>query len=91
MNLSCKPKRSPEIAWRSVEDEAVLVDPKNGTVYPLNPVAAFCWRRCDGRLSAAEIIDEAFGEFEADERQIEKDLADFIEQLLEKGLVKIDA
>ena len=90
MNLSCKVHRAPEIAWRVIEDEAVIIDPRNGLVYPFNEVATFCWQACDGKLSIADIINKAFEEFEVSLEQIEKDLVEFFSELIRQNLILSD-
>lgn len=82
-----QPCRRPEIAWRVIDGEAVVVHPGAGVVYPLNPVATRCWELSDGQHSVTAMIETLADEFEAPREQIEQDVAAFLQTLQEKGLI----
>lgn len=82
-----KPSRRPEIPWRVIDGEAVVVNPRAGLVYPFNPVATRCWELADGSHSLEAMIDTLAGEFEAPREQIQQDVEAFLRSLQEKGLI----
>lgn len=82
-----KPCRRPEIAWRVIDGEAVVVHPRAGLVYPFNPVATRCWELADGQHSVADMVEMVAGEFEASREQIQQDVEAFLRTLQEKGLI----
>ncbi|MDD5084856.1 MAG: PqqD family protein [Candidatus Omnitrophica bacterium] len=86
--LKIKPKRDKDIAWRTVEKEALIVNPKDSLIYPFNRVATRIWELADGGKTVAEIIDEIKNEFDASPETIERDVAEFIENLISKGLLE---
>jgi hypothetical protein len=47
--------RHDQLLAEDVNDELVVYDLDRGTVHLLNPVAAFVWKRCDGRTTVAEL------------------------------------
>jgi Coenzyme PQQ synthesis protein D (PqqD) len=47
--------RRDQLLVEEVNDELVVFDLERRTVHLLNPVAAFVWRRCDGRTSVAQL------------------------------------
>jgi hypothetical protein len=64
------------------------VNPKNGLVYPLNPVATLLWKLADGTCAKEKIIDAVADEFEAPRHQIEADIELFLGELKENGLIE---
>jgi len=81
--------RRPEIAWRVIEGEAVVVNPRTGLVYPLNPVGTRCWELTDGTRSEEEIIAVIAEEFDAPKEVVRGDVAQFMRTLQEKGLLDV--
>ena len=57
-----------------------------GSIYNLNPVAAFVWQNLDGEKTLNDIKDLIQGEFEVSDPDAEQDLTEFVGQL-----EKIDA
>jgi hypothetical protein len=84
------PRRRP-VPWRTLDTEALVVDVRGGTLYPLNSVAARIWELCDGARSIDEIVRTLAGEFDADEALIRRDAERFIDDLSTARLVDIAA
>jgi len=78
------------LPWRTLDTEALVVDVKNGLLYPLNSVGARIWELCDGARSLDEIVGVVAGEFEAPEATIRADTVEFIERLADAKLVSIE-
>lgn len=91
MNEFWRPVRRPEIAWRVIEGEAVVVDPRAGMAFPFNPVATRCWEMTDGTKTVAEMIAIIAEEFDAPFEQIQHDVRAFLEDLAAKGLLEADS
>jgi hypothetical protein len=81
------PVPNPEVVGRIVDNEAVLVLPGKGEVKVLNEVGARIWSLVDGRRSIEEIAKQIFAEFKVSQPEAEQDVADFIQQLLVKGII----
>lgn len=79
--------RHPDVAWREVVDETLIVDPRNGRIYPLNPVASYVWKRLDGTRDLDSIQKGILEEFEISEEEAARDLQEFVEQVKQAGLV----
>jgi hypothetical protein len=84
---SLNPCRRPEIAWRVIDGEAVVVNPRAGLIYPFNPVATRCWELADGTRTAEQIIMALYEEFDVPREQLERDMQAFLATLHEKGLL----
>jgi hypothetical protein len=81
------PVPNPEVVGRIVDNEAVLVLPGKGEVKVLNEIGARIWSLVDGRRSIEEIAKQIFAEFKVSQPEAEQDVADFIQQLLVKGII----
>ena len=66
--------QNPKTAYRVIDGEAVIVDPKSSKLYSLNPVATLIWEVISKRTKLGEIIDSIMGEFEIERATADKDL-----------------
>lgn len=82
-------KRNEDVAWRIIEGEALVINPKDSMTYPLNPVGSRIWELLDGRRSGKEIAGIIDEEFEGNKLAMEQDVAEFLKKLLDKGLAQI--
>jgi hypothetical protein len=85
------PCRLPEIAWRVIDGEAVVVQPRTGMVYPFNAVATRCWELADGTCTENQIAALIADEFDGPAEQISAEVSAFFEDLRLKGLVTREA
>jgi hypothetical protein len=79
--MDCSDRRyahHPDVAWRLVQDEALLVDPHTGGLFPLNAVAARLWVLLGEGQPVPEIVRRLVEEFEAPEETIRADVCAFI-------------
>ena len=84
-----KPERSEKAVYRMVDGEAVIVEPQNGMVNVINEVGSRIWELTDGRRSVAQIADIISSEHEISTKTALKDAIEFLEEMSEKGLIKI--
>ena len=89
--LDKKVTRDENVAWRIIGDEAVLLSAEDSSVHSLDAVGTRIWELCDGEKTVSEIIDQVVSEFEVDRETAEKDVVEFIEELMkkEKSLVTL--
>ena len=89
--LDKKVTRDENVAWRIIGDEAVLLSAEDSSVHSLDAVGTRIWELCDGEKTVKEIIDQVVAEFEVDHETAEKDVVEFIEELMqkEKSLVSL--
>lgn len=81
------PKKSESTASRIIENEAVIVVPKEGLVRILNEVGSRIWQLLDGKNSIEDIINILSPEFNVPREGLEKDTLDFIRELKEKEMI----
>ena len=78
------------VPWRVLDTEALVVDVKAGLLYPLNSVGARIWQLADGQRTVDEIVQSIAAEFDADEKTIRQDAADFLRELRQRELISLD-
>ena len=84
--------RDEAVVTRDIVGETILV-PIRGKladmqrIFTLNDVGAFVWANLDGERSLGEICEDLRTEFDVHKEQAEKDLGDFISDLLEAELI----
>jgi len=82
--LDKKVTRDENVAWRIIGDEGVLLSAEDSSVHSLDAVGTRIWELCDGEKTVSEIIDQVVSEFEVDRETAEKDVVEFIEELMQK-------
>jgi hypothetical protein len=78
--------RNENIAWRVIDGEALLVDPKDGLIYPLNTVGTRVWELLQDKLECGKMFAFIDEEFTGEKATLREDLSRFIKDLLDKGL-----
>lgn len=82
---------APDVMFRTVGDESVLLHLKTETYLGLDPVGTRMWTV----LTEAESIESAYEmllkEYEVDGQQLRRDLEDFVVKLLEHDLVLVNS
>jgi hypothetical protein len=76
-----------DVAWRLVQDEALLVDPRTGSIFPLNAVAARLWVLLGEGQAVSEIVERLTQEFDAPQETIQADVSAFIAKAVQAHLL----
>ena len=84
------PKRNPDIIWKNVRGETVLLNSVSGRYYGLNKVGCAFWEKVDGKRSLAEIAELLFEQFSVEKDRLFKDIEDLTKTLTENKLVTFD-
>jgi hypothetical protein len=80
-------KHSPDVVFRDLDGEAVILDLASGTYFGLNEIGTRVWRMIDEGRNAAEIVDAVAAEYEADRVTIAQDVDRLIEDLSARRLI----
>ena len=75
----------------NVENDAVILHVKQGRYYGLNEVGAVVWNRLQQPHSVGELRQIVMGEFEVGAEQCAQDLDELLRELLDAGLVEVEA
>lgn len=81
--------RDPDAAWRTLDDETIVITPTDSVMHSLNDVGAFIWALADGNCSVRDVIDAVCEEFEVDRATAEADTLEFVRALNEKGMLRV--
>jgi hypothetical protein len=89
--LDAIPRRTPSVASRALDGEAVLVHPGQGKVTVLNAVGARLWELIDGRHTVAEMARVIANEYEVSLIKAEADTLAFCQDLSGRGLLTLNS
>ena len=80
-----------DVMFRILGDEAVILNLSSGVYFGLDTVGTRIWELISEHGSTDKVVATMLNEYEVEEAQLRADLDKLIEQLSEKGLVKVDA
>jgi hypothetical protein len=83
-------KKNPDIVSRTIEDETILLpiyktSDEINCIYTLNDVGARIWELIDGKRNLEKVKKILLKEFEATDKELDRELAKFIEIKAIKG------
>lgn len=82
---------SPDVVYREIEGEAVLLDLESGTYFGLNAVGTRIWSLIQERDSLRAVLDAITAEYDAMPEVLERDLLRLAAELCAKGLTRVDS
>jgi len=94
MNPTTILKQNPEVVFRKIEDEYILM-PLAATgddvdsLYNLNQTGGAIWEKIDGKKTIADIVEELHGEYDRDRETIEQEVVEFVTEIKTAGLLVI--
>jgi len=83
-----KYQQDRDIAWRSVDGEAVLVDPVARELRVLNPVGTVVWAALETPRTLDELVKEITAAFDVGPEKARADLDAFLAALRSKKLLR---
>ncbi len=89
ISFSTRVAALPEVMYRSVGDEAVLLNVKKQSYFGLDAVGARMWTVLNQSASIQKAFESLLEEYEVGASDLRKDLEAFVEKLLEQGLVQV--
>jgi hypothetical protein len=81
---------SRQVLFRSVGDEAVLLDLASSRYFGLDGVGTRIWQLFAEHRRLSEVADRLLVEYDAPAARIEGDLAAFVGELAGRGLLEVD-
>lgn len=79
---------NPDLAWRVIDGEVVILKIKTTTYYSLDPVGSFIWRGLENKTrNREEILDEVLAEFDTDRETASSDLDELFTDLTREELL----
>ena len=77
----------PELTWRLLDGEAVIVSPTSGEIRVLNQVGAEIWQLLVDGSTVEKIEAVLIGQHNLSSEQAHADVSAFLEDLLSCGLI----
>ena len=71
-------------AGDDVTDRGTVILLISGMMHQLNLLGGMIWSLCDGSRTEAQIVDHLHEEFDVEREELAKDVADFIQDLLQR-------
>ena len=84
------PKKNPDIIWKNVKGEIVLLNPVSGKYYGLNKVGCAFWEKVDGKRNLSEITSSLLEDFNVEKERLVNDIEDLMKTLTGNNLVTLD-
>lgn len=81
------PRRNPDVLFRRLGDDMVLVHMKTNEIYALNPTAARFWELYSEGLSRGQIEDQVQAEFAVEPAQLTAEIDALLADLARHDLV----
>jgi hypothetical protein len=81
------PAKTSTTASRLIAGEAVILSLDTKILRGLNAVGSRVWDLIDGKRTVEEIVDVIVAEFDVTRAEAAADVASFVGQLIDKGLV----
>ena len=85
-----KIKIPDDVMFRILGDEAVILNVASGVYFGLDTIGTRMWQLMSEHGATDKVVELLLEEYEVEEEQLRGDLDKLIEQLSEKGLVKVD-
>jgi hypothetical protein len=82
---------APDVMFRTVGEESVLLHLKSETYLGLDPVGTRMWALLTESESIESAYEKLLGEYEVDGLQLRRDLDDFVGRLVEHHLVLVNS
>ena len=86
--LSTAVMRDPDIIATDMDGETVMMSIEQGSYYGLGGVGPFVWEQLAEPLSVEELCRRVLEEFEIDQATCQADGFAFVDDLLEKGILR---
>jgi hypothetical protein len=81
------PVHHPQVIWRVLDDETLLLKLDTGQVSVLNGVGGQVWELMDGRRRLADIVDAVGQAYDVARDELEADVGAFVQALLDRDML----
>lgn len=87
MKMNSEPRIAPDLIWRLLDDNAVVVSPRVGEVRVLNGIGTVIWQLLVEQNSRDDIVTHLVEHYQVSSEQAVKDLDTFLTDLTERGVL----
>lgn len=89
MKLNQKITFADTVFAQEVDGEMVLLDMESENYFGLDEVGTAIWQAMQEKETLQEVFDTLLEQYEVEAEVLERDLSDFVNKLLESGLVEV--
>ena len=82
---------APSVLFRELDGEAVILELESGKYFGLDEVGTRFWKVVLDHPSLEQGLHALRAEYEVSEAQLERDLVEFVETLVARGLMHVTA
>ena len=90
MNLNQKITFADTVFAQEVDGEMVLLDMNSENYFGLDEVGTAIWQAMQENGDLQEVYKTLLDQYDVEEEVLQKDLLDFVEKLVESGLVEVE-
>lgn len=88
MDPTTRIKRSDNVTFQKVAEEAILIHMDTGTYFSLNNIGTEFWEMFDGERTVGELAAEVAVKYDVDPQMVTDDLIELAQKLQEDGLIE---
>lgn len=81
-------QRNPDILASKMDEEIVMMSISRGEYYGFDPIGSRIWNLLENPVSVQDIVNTLLDEFEIDRDSCLHDVMQFLEEILDKDLVR---
>ncbi len=87
MDIEDMPQVVPDLIWRVLDQETVVVSPVSGKYCVLNDLGTVIWQLLVEKCSVMDIEDHLVAQYEVSRDQARDDVSHFLSDLQQRGLL----
>jgi hypothetical protein len=91
INLNQKVEFSDSVFAQEVDGEMVLLDMESENYFGLDSVGSAIWNAIAEKKVLKDVYEKLLLEYDVEPEVLQKDLNDFVQKLVESGLVQVSA
>ena len=81
-------KRSKNIPWQVIDNQALVLTPQQSMAHELNETATWIWQQIDSEVTVSAIIEKMCQTFDIDHATAEKDIFQFVNEMTAQGMIE---
>ena len=89
MKITDKPLQNTDTAVRKIDDVFYVMHADTSELHNFNEVATRVWELVDGQRTVADIVGAITDEYEVTPAVAEADILAFLDELLQKDLIRV--
>jgi len=90
MNLNKKVTFADTVFAQEVDGEMVLLDMNSENYFGLDEVGTAIWQAMQEKETLKEVLEVLLEQYEVEPDVLEKDLLNFVDKLVESGLIEVE-